>query len=171
MRGSRRTLFFGWEFSRGDVVCDGARMKLSPDVEDVLLREACRREAIKAAQGLDLCLLCIRQRRQLYPRKGREGMEWNGGRVQRQRQRTWACASRSSSPSESCGPTEQCSSQGTEADAAGPGIVDVIDESAPSLSFAAARCWRSSSVLSHDTSCVLSVSRRPACMRRKRRCC
>ena len=32
-------------------------MELSPDVEDVLIGEACRGEAIKAAQGFNLCLL------------------------------------------------------------------------------------------------------------------
>jgi hypothetical protein len=53
----RRTFFFGGELGRGEVVCNGARVELSPDVEDVIFGEACRGEAIKAAQGLDLCLL------------------------------------------------------------------------------------------------------------------
>ena len=56
-RRRRRTFFFGGELGGGEVVCDGTRMELSPDVEDVLIGEACRGEAIKAAQGLNLCLL------------------------------------------------------------------------------------------------------------------
>jgi hypothetical protein len=34
-------------------------MELSSEVEDVIFRETCRRQAIKAAQGLDLRLLDV----------------------------------------------------------------------------------------------------------------
>ena len=52
-----RTFFFCWEFRCGDIVGGRARMKLPSEVEDVIFGETCRRQAIKAAQGLDLRLL------------------------------------------------------------------------------------------------------------------